>query len=292
MKFKIPFTFSDTEVLRRRVKNSAKNIHVSKESSLAVFLRNSDAGLNAAEYRAICFSGLFKNLILSSLIFCVVLYFFTAGFMILGLAAGFLISFFILINQLNYPRVFASRKTRESEKNIIPAMQDMLVQLNSGVPIFKIITNLSQADYGEVSYEFKKAINEINSGKPQVQAIDDLGNRVGSIHFRRVLWQISNGMRAGSDMAVVIKEGINSLTREQSLQIQNYGNKLNPIIMFYMLLAVIMPALGITFLTILASMLNIPANLVKMIFIGLLVMVALVQIMFLGIIRTRRPSLL
>jgi hypothetical protein len=99
-------------------------------------------------------------------------------------------------------------------------------------------------------------------------------------------------MTAGSDMSIVIKEGINNLTKEQAIQIQNYGNKLNPIIMFYMLLAVIMPALGITFITIISSMLNIPGNTVNLVFIGIFMMVILLQISFLGIIKTRRPSLL
>jgi hypothetical protein len=59
-----------------------------------------------------------------------------------------------------------------------------------------------------------------------------------------------------------------------------------------MLLAVIMPALGITFLTIIASMLNIPGKMVNMIFVGIFVMVMLLQITFLGIIKTKRPSLI
>ncbi|MGC9309342.1 MAG: hypothetical protein ACP5D2_01450 [Candidatus Nanoarchaeia archaeon] len=99
-------------------------------------------------------------------------------------------------------------------------------------------------------------------------------------------------MRAGSDMEVVIRESINSLSEEQLLQIQEYGNKLNPLIMFYMLVSVIMPALAITFLTVLSSMVNMPGNTTKAMFIGLFILVVLVQVMFLGIIKSKRPSLL
>jgi flagellar protein FlaJ len=293
MKFTIPFTFSDIDTLKRKNKNYAKHIKTNRNSRLAIYLKNSDAGLNDAEYQAICLAKFFRGALINAIVLLIILLIFNVrGAILIGIGGGFLSAFFVLVNRLNYPKLFSTRKTREVEKNLIPAMQDMLVQLNSGVPIFKIITSISQADYGAVSYEFRKAANEINSGKPQVEAIDDLGNRTNSIYFRRILWQISNGMRAGSDMSIVIKEGINTLTKEQSLQIQNYGNKLNPIIMFYMLLAVIMPALGLTFMTIIASMLNIPGNIVEIIFMGILVMVALIQVMFLGIIRTRRPSLL
>jgi flagellar protein FlaJ len=293
MKFQIPFTLSSEEILKRKSKKFVQFMHVKKNSKLEDNLRNSDAKLTAAEYLAICYSKfIFSFLILfliASLIFLILR---VRLFLLLGAGTAIVVSGFILMNRLNYPKMFTLKKTREIEKNIIPAMQDMLVQLNSGIPIFTIISNIASSDYGEVSYEFKKAIMRINSGEPQTEAIENMGNRTSSVYFRRVLWQISNGMRAGSDMAIVIKEGINNLTKEQSIQIQNYGNRLNPIIMFYMLIAVIMPALGITFLTIIASMLNISGRIVNLIYMAIFVMVILLQITFLGIIRTRRPSLL
>jgi flagellar protein FlaJ len=293
MKFQIPFTLSSIEILKRQSKSLSKKIHVKKDSPLENNLRCVDAEINANQYLAICYKKFIIAFISFSIILGILLYFFKiANYYIYGPAVSLVFNIFILINRLNYPKIYAARKTKEIEKNLLSAMQDMLVQLNSGVPIFRILVNISSSDYGEVSHEFKKAVTEINSGMPQVEAIESLGNRTSSLYFRRVLWQISNGMRAGSDMVIIIKESIDHLTKEQSIQIQSYGNKLNPIIMFYMLLAVIMPALGITFLTIIASMLNISGSVVNLIFIGIFVMVILLQISFIGIIKTRRPSLL
>ena len=119
---------------------------------------------------------------------------------------------------------------------LIPAMQDILVQLQAGVPLFKIMVNISASNYGRVSSEFKKVVKEISSGIPQLEAIDKLIEKNESIYFRRILWQISNGMRSGSDMTEIIKDGIDNLSKEQALQIQSYGSKLNPVIMFYMLM--------------------------------------------------------
>ena len=36
----------------------------------------------------------------------------------------------------------------------------MLVQLNSGIPLFDILTNISNSNYGELSLEFKKAVKD------------------------------------------------------------------------------------------------------------------------------------
>ena len=63
-------------------------------------------------------------------------------------------------------------------------------------------------------------------------------------------------------------------------------------IMFYMLISVILPALSITFLTIISSLVNLSKTITIAMFIGLFVFVVLIQVMFLGIMRSVRPSLL
>ena len=102
--------------------------------------------------------------------------------------------------------------------------------------------------------------------------------KTNSKYFKRVLWQVSNGMRAGSDMGIVIRQGIRSLGEEQAIQIQSYGAKLNPLIMFYMLMAVIMPALGITFLIIISSLLDVGEGAIRMAFYAIFGLVVFMQI--------------
>jgi pilus assembly protein TadC len=293
MNFQIPFTLSSIDILKKQSKRLSKKIHINKDSDLAKNLKNSNIEITASEYMAVCFQKFIIFFLSASIILSLGGFLFNLGkFYLIGPLISFGLSVFVFLTRVNYPKMYALTKTRDIEKNLLSCLQDMLVQLNSGVPIFKILVNISSSDYSNISYEFKKTISEINSGKPQIEAIDSLGERTSSIYFRRVLWQLSNGMRAGSDMGIIIKESIDHLAKEQAIQIQNYGNKLNPIIMFYMLLAVITPALGITFLTIIASMLNINVKIVNMLFIGIFFIVILIQITFLGIIKTRRPSLL
>ena len=62
--------------------------------------------------------------------------------------------------------------------------------------------------------------------------------------------------------------------------------------MFYMIIAVILPALGTTFLIITASMLSLSETTIKLLFGLIFGFVVFVQIMFIGLIRSRRPSLL
>jgi len=191
-----------------------------------------------------------------------------------------------------YPRLVTKRRIKFLEINLLPALQSMLIQLNSGVPLFDILVSISKGDYGEMSSEFSTVVREINAGKPQIDALEEIAVENPSLFFRRSIWQLVNGMKAGSDMSSVIKEIINSLSEEQILQIQKYGGQLNPLAMFYMLVAVIAPTLGMTFLIIISSFISLGETVTKIVFWSLLGFVCFFQIMFLGVIKGRRPNLL
>lgn len=292
MKFKIPFTISNVDVLKRKAKVFVGFFRTKIFKSLDSDLKNCDVDIDSGEYMAICFRTFLINFFTFLFLFLIAGFFIIDLFYIFAAALSLLFSSFIFFVQSNYPKLYSIRKARNIEKNLIPAMQDMLVQLSSGIPMFNILSNIANGDYGEVSEEFKKAVREINTGEPQIEAIEELGKENISVFFRRVLWQISNGMKAGSDMSVVIRDGIDNLNKEQMLQIQNYGARINPLIMFYMLLAVIIPSLGLTFLTIVSSMVNISKFMIIISFIGMFIFVTIMQILFIGMLRVRRPSLI
>jgi hypothetical protein len=99
-------------------------------------------------------------------------------------------------------------------------------------------------------------------------------------------------MKEGASINDILKNVIKNLTKEQIIQIEKYGSELNPLAMFYMMGAVIMPTLGITFLIIIISFIQIEESLVKLLFYSLLGFVVFFQTMFSGIVKTKRPTLL
>ncbi len=293
MKFKIPFTIGPIDKLKKRSVYFKKYIRYKKDSKLRKYLEISDSGLTREEYLAICVKGFLISLVS-------IFVFFSTIFVIIGVSNAILISlflsfvfsFFLAFSRLAYPKVYSTRREKEIEKNLIPALEDVLVQLNSGIPLFNILINISSSDYSELSIEFKKIVRRINAGFPQAEVLELIGEKNSSPFFRRALWQISNGMKAGGDISIIVKDSIHALEEEQLIQIQNYGNKLNPMIMFYMLISVIVPALSITFLTVISSIVNLAKSTTTVLFMVLFVAVVLVQIMFLGVIKSIRPSLL
>ena len=293
MTFHIPFTIASLNRLKTKSKRYAKIFSVKKDSKLKDYILKAEVDITREQYLGIVIRSGIIFFIITYLIISTGIYFMNKGNPFLvpiipAMAVGALISF----SQVNYPKVLSNRQQKAIERNLLPAMEDMLVQLSSGVPLFTILVNISASGYGQLSIEFKKAVKKINAGLPQIEVIDDMGKKNASILFRKSLWQISNGMKAGSNITEVVKDIIHSLNEEQFLLLQTYGNKLNPLIMFYMLISIILPALAITFLTIIASIVNLPGPVTIGMFIGLYIMSILIQIMFLGIIRTTKPSLI
>ena len=293
MKFRIPFTFTQAYKLKKRSKLFISKIRPKKKSKLNIYLKNADNNLTREEYIGICRRNFVINIIFLYLISTTILFMFNIKkFFLFGILIAFIFSGFLFFSQINYPRIYVSRKQKNIEKNLLPALEDILVQLNSGITLFNIMANISSSDYGVLSDEFKIAVRRINSGEPDSIVLDELGEKNSSLFFRRTLWQMSNGIVAGSDMAVVIKDSIKTLNEEQLIQIQDYGSKLNPLIGMYMLITVIIPTLSVAFLTIISSMVNISKTMTPLLFITLFLFVILAQIMFLGLIKSKRPSLL
>ena len=293
--FKLPFSILPLKVLRG-ISHIFLGIGQRLEKFfpfLKINLKRAEFDISVIEYLTICFISSSIFFIFISILLGIVLFFAgVSNLILLSLSVGFVFFLFVFIRQSLHPKMIANNRIKGIEKNLLAVLQSILVQLNSGIPLFDIIVNISIGDYGEISKEFSRAIREINAGRAQAEVLEELATKNPSLFFRRAIWQIVNGMKAGADISSVIKSSIKSLSEEQVVQIQSYGGQLNPLAMFYMLVAVILPALGITFVIILSSFIATSETLTKILFWGLYGVVVFFQIMFLGLIKSRRPNLL
>ena len=205
----------------------------------------------------------------------------------LWVGGSFLMLFFTLFMQLVFPKYTIQKRAKEIDKTLLFAMRSLQIRLKSGIPLYKAMKGVGSQDFGIVSEEFRKTVNEVDGGIPQVEAIERMAFRNPSPYFQRVSWQIANGLKAGASIEKSIDSISKNLSQEQLIKIKNYGAKLNPLAMMYMMIAVIIPSLGITFLIILGSFfgLNIGPNL----FYGITFFLAIFQFMFMGMIKTNRP---
>ncbi len=256
-------------------------------------LRQARIESTAQEYLSDTLDFTIKNfLFLSATIFLVLL---IAGRLSLFLTffIGIAIfTFMLFTRRMAYPKFMAGKIIKDIDNNLLPVIRTIIIQVESGVPLFTTIVAVSNENYGEISKAFKKAVREINAGKPEVDALEEIANESPSVFFRRSIWQITNGIKGGSEISIVLREIARNISEEQLDQIGEYGSALNPLAMFYMIIAIIMPTLAITFFVVFSSFIGLEAFVVQAVLWVFYTLIILMQIVFLGIIKSRRPSLL
>ena len=188
-----------------------------------------------------------------------------------------------------YPKLSAQKRVNNIEKNLPYILHHILVQVRSGVPLYDTLVSIAKGDYGTLSMEMRKVVNEINTGKSEAEALEKITRETPSFFFRRVMWQVINALKSGADVGLTMKEIVNNLATEQRVAIKKYGAQLNPLALMYMLFAVIFPTLGITFLLVLSSFTGIAFN-IELVLLGILGVIVLFQFMFIGLIKSRRPA--
>lgn len=193
----------------------------------------------------------------------------------------------MFIYMLRLPDVRIKRKEREISKEIVFAGRFLIIELESGVPLYDSLVHISK-NYETIGVYFKEIVDKIDLGTSVEDALNEAVELTPSNDFRRMLWQIVNSLRTGSNVAISLSAVVDQITREQNIEVQEYGRKLNPLAMFYMILAVILPSIGITMVIILTSFLELKLKLPLLLVVVLLI--GLVQFMFLAIIKFSRPA--
>lgn len=260
--------------------------------SLELELKQSDFDLNVRDYFSIAlFSSFFMFFLTFSGFFIIV---FRSVTIYKAISMSFFIgSFFLLLTFFYikaYPKLIIRKKVADLERNLIYALRHLYVQVTSGVPVFDAMTSVSEANYGTVSKEFKIAVRNVNTGLPIEKALDDMALRNPSQYFRRTLWQISNGIKSGSDIGGILRNISDYISSEQKILIKIYGSHLNPLTLVYMMMGVVIPSLGITFLMVLSSFSGVPVT--ETTFWIILAFIFVFQFMFLGMIKSKRPNLI
>lgn len=212
--------------------------------------------------------------------------------MVVGPVVGIIIGSAVYMTMLMYPQSIVRTRIKYIERNLLFALRTVQVQIRSGVPIFNSIASVAAGDYGPISDEFKNVVEKVNSGKPMVDALEELAIRNPSLYFRRALWQLVNAFKSGSDVGDNLTEIINSVSKDQLIEIRRYKSVLNPLAMMYMMSSVILPSLGITLLIILSSFPGMERVGEERVFWGLLVALVFMQFVFMGLIKSRRPNLI
>ncbi len=207
------------------------------------------------------------------------------GIVFLLVPVIFIVMFFYMIR---LPDVRISKKEKEISKEIVFAGRFIIIELESGVPLYNAMLNVSK-NYEVIGKYFKEMTDKIDLGTSMEDALNEAVEFIPSNDFRKILWQIINSIRTGSDVAKSLYSAMEQITKDQITEVNKYGKKLNPLAMFYMIVAVILPSLGITMLIILSSFIHFELSLT--ILLALAGFLGFVQFMFISMVKFSRPAI-
>jgi len=203
-------------------------------------------------------------------------------------AAAFPISFFLLFAYfLKLPEMKIIKRKKNIDSEIISAGRFLLIGLASGVPLFQAIKSVSK-NFRHTGKLFKKIVDKVELGTPMEQAVEASIEESPSENFRKVMRQLLTSLQTGSDPSKSLRAAVDQIVGEQMIELQKYSKKLNPLAMFYMMIAVIVPSLGVSMLIVFSSLLNLQLELWALLIVA--AFIGFLQFMFLSVIKSSRPG--
>ncbi len=208
--------------------------------------------------------------------------------LVLLIFAAFPLSFLVLFFYfIKMPEMRIMRRKKEIDKELVFAGRFLLIELASGVPLYDSLKNIAKT-YPSTGKLFQRIVDKVNLGTPMDVALQQAVEESPSENCRKVLWQIINSLQTGSDASLSLRSVLDQIAKEQLIEVNRYGKKLNPLAMFYMIVAVIAPSLGISMLVVMSSVMNFKFDLV--ILLSIAAFLGFVQFMFIAMVKNARPS--
>ncbi len=203
-------------------------------------------------------------------------------------SAGFIFLFFLL--HLVYPMIIANQIIAKQNKDLLFALREVTMGIESGLTLFEAIRNISIGDYGYVSRDFNTAVRKIESGYSEKASLKHLAIESKNEFLKRSLWQVVNSLESGAKVNVSLVSVIDALEKKLLADIKAYSASLNFIMLIYMMIAAAVPSLGITFLILLSSFsgVGIDATTIYLLLGGSVFM----QIAIIGFVSTSRPEVI
>jgi flagellar protein FlaJ len=205
----------------------------------------------------------------------------------IALGAIFWLMFFLL--HVSYPGIIVKKIAAKENKDLLYALREMIIDIDGGVPLFDSMKNISTAGYGYISTDFEWVVRQVESGVPEQEALKQLALKTESEFLKRAAWQMVNALESGAKMSDAL-EGIALAVEDYLLrEIKNYSSNLNFLLLIYMLVGVVAPSLGITFMILLSAFSGLGVTIENAMV--LIICTSIIQVVMIGYISSTRPDL-
>ncbi|MBZ9570795.1 type II secretion system F family protein [Methanobrevibacter sp. TMH8] len=196
----------------------------------------------------------------------------------------------IIFGILFYPKMNKDKSRSEISKELPYALRQMVTELRSGKGLHDTISSIANSDYGALSFEFSRVIEEIKYGENTEKALINMSNRVSSDGLNRAVQQIVGTLRTGGNLASTLNIIAEDISYDLQIKLKDYSQKLNAFIMIYTFLAILGPVILLIMLMAASTVMGdiVPSNVVIIMYVFFFPMI----VVFMGLmIKKLEPSL-
>lgn len=182
---------------------------------------------------------------------------------------------------LYYPSIKKERNYSDLNQELPYALRHMGIELKSGKGLHDALIAISNANYGSLSREFKRVLEEVKFGNPTEDSLLEMSHRVKSDGLSRAVQQIIGTLRIGGNLSDSLNIIANDITFDMQIKLKEYSQRLNSFILIYTFVAILTPVIGLIMLmagsTVMGDM--IPSSLLLVIYSVFFPMI----VMFMGV---------
>ena len=192
---------------------------------------------------------LFNRTVLISLLIVLVI---LACFVSAEIGGMFLIgTAMIYIYILYYPQIKDDRSYSDLNRELPYALRHMSIELKSGKGLHDSMLTIRNADYGSLSREFNRVLEEVKFGSTLEDSLIEMVHRVNSEGLSRSVHQIIGTLRVGGNLSSSLEIIAKDISFDMQIKLKDYSQKLNSFILIYTFIAILAPV--ITLIMLMAS---------------------------------------
>ncbi|MBU2100701.1 type II secretion system F family protein [Candidatus Micrarchaeota archaeon] len=159
----------------------------------------------------------------------------------LVLLVSLLLTFMTIIIGFLIPRRKAMSRGDEVSKELPFALRHMATELKSGLGLYRTIQTIAMADYGALSEEFSRTINEIEEGTDTKLALRHLALRTQSKALRNSLIHVIRALRTGGNLSVIMNDIADDVSFSLRMKIKDFAQKMNFFATIFIYMAIVIP---------------------------------------------------
>lgn len=128
-----------------------------------------------------------------------------------------------------------------TERELLFALRAMEVLLSSGIGLESAIKHVAEGNYGEISIEFQKILDEINSGGYIVDALKGAVKKTKSKGLRKALTTMVIATEGDISLVETFGKIAEKETKEKRVALDGYIDKLSTTTEIFMVVGILIP---------------------------------------------------